>query len=163
MEMIKGLFIEDDPENIKSYRDRFKLHDIDLLDIETFPKNACDIWEIVIKTDVDFIIIDNHLHKKCVEYSGLDVLEEIRKQDPEIYIIYLTSKGIDKKDPKLSKFDQEIDKINFTDQFQSIVQRIKRAYSRDVAYKFEREISATQAIQQSYYNERLRLLKEKLG
>lgn len=159
--MIKGLLIEDDQDNIDSYTERFRLHGIELLDIKEFPKSATEFWNIVVKTDVDFIIIDNHLHKKSVSYEGLDVLNEIRKQDPEIYIVYLTCKGIDKT--KTSEFDLEVEKGNLDSEFKNVVQRIKRAYSRDVAYKLEREIDEAALIQQKYYDEQIKILKEKLG
>lgn len=159
--MIKGLLIEDDQDNIYAYKERFRLYDIELLDVPEFPKEASAFWDIVIETNVDFIIIDNHLHKKSVQYEGLDVLREIRKQDPEIYIVYLTCKGIDKT--KTSEFDLEVDKGNLNSEFINVVKRIKRAYSRDIAFKFEREIEATKCIQQKYYDEQLKLLKEKLG
>lgn len=159
--MIKGLLIEDDQDNIDSYTQRFKLHGIELLDIKEFPKVATGFWSIVLKTNVDFIIIDNHLHKKSVQYEGLDVLKEIRKNDSEIYIVYLTCKGIDKT--KTSDFDLEIEKANLDSEFINVVQRIKRAYSRDIAYKLEREIDETILIQQKYYDEQLKMLKEKLG
>lgn len=161
--MIKGLLVEDDQDNIDSYTKRFKLQEIELVNVMKFPKSAADFWNIVLDRNVDFIIIDNHLHKKCVEYTGLDVLREIRKQDSEIYIIYLTSKGIDKTDPVLSNFDLEVDKLDFSSEFMSLVKRIKRAYSRDIAYKFEREIDEIKLIQQNYYDEQLRIIKEKLG
>lgn len=159
--MIKGLLIEDDQDNINAYQERFHLYDIELIDVKKFPKTASEFWEIVVATDVDFIIIDNHLHKKSVQYEGLDVLKEIRKRDSEIYIVYLTCKGIDKT--KTSEFDMEIEKGNLEAEFKNIVQRIKRAYSRDIAYKFEREIEETKLIQQKYYNEQLKILKDKLG
>lgn len=159
--MIKGLLIEDDQDNIDSYTQRFKLHDIELVDVKVFPKSAADFWNIVCETNVDFIIIDNHLHKKSVQYEGLDVLNEIRKNDSEIYIVYLTCKGIDKT--KTSEFDLEIEKGNLDLEFKNVIQRIKRAYSRDIAYKFEREIDEIKLIQQNYYDEQLRILKEKLG
>lgn len=159
--MIKGLLIEDDQDNINAYSQRFLLNDIELLDVREFPKEASAFWDIVIETNVDFIIIDNHLHKKSVQYEGLDVLREIRKQDPEIYIVYLTCKGIDKT--KTSDFDLEVDKRNLNVEFTNIVERIKRAYSRDIAFKFEREIEESKHIQQEYYDKQLKLLKEKLG
>lgn len=159
--MIKGLLIEDDQDNIDSYTERFALHDIELLDVKDFPKSAADFWRIVVEMNVDFIIIDNHLHKKSVQYEGLDVLKEIRKQDSEIYIVYLTCKGIDKT--KTSEFDLEIEKGNLTEEFQNVVQRIKRAHSREVAYKLEREIDNAEIIQKKYYEEQLKVLKEKLS
>ena len=161
--MIKGLYIEDDNDNIISYSKRFKLKDIELISIDTFPAKPADFWQIVLENEVDFIIIDNHLHKKCVEYTGLQVLEEIRKQDSEIYILYLTSKGIDFADKKLSNFDMEVDKNDFIEKFQIVVDRIKRATSRDLGIKMEREIQEVSRIQNKYYEDRYKLLKEKLG
>lgn len=159
--MIKGLLIEDDQDNIDSYTQRFNLYGIELRDVKEFPKEPAGFWDIVLASNVDFIIIDNHLHKKSVQYEGLDVLKEIRKNDSEIYIVYLTCKGIDKT--KTSEFDLEVEKGDLNSEFVNVVQRIKRAYSRDVAYKLEREIDATKTIQQKYYDEQIKILKERLG
>ena len=161
--MIKGLLVEDDQGNIDSYKQRFLLRDIELIDIDTFPPQASDFWNIVLEKDVDFIIIDNHLHKKSVPYNGWDVLKEIRDHDSEIYIIYLTSKGISIDEPLLSHFDLEVDKLNLDQEFQTIAQRIHRAYSRDVSLKMEREIDKARELQQKYFEERMKILKNKLG
>ena len=46
----------------------------------------------MIDQNVDFVIIDYDLGKQAVKYTGIDVLKNIREQDAEIYIIYLTNK-----------------------------------------------------------------------
>ncbi len=161
--MIKGLYIEDDNDNIESYSARFKTQNIELVSVDDFPVAPKDFWGIVLKEDVDFIIIDNHLHKKKVQYKGLDVLTEIRKMDSEIYIIFLTSKGFSPEDDYLSDFDQEIAKEDFARDFFKIVERIKRATSRDLGIKLEREIDDANKAQKKYFEERLVELKKILG
>ena len=161
--MIKGLYIEDDSDNIDSYTAIFRTQDIELIPVEQFPESPKGFWEIVIANNVDFIIIDNHLHKKKVAYKGLEILSEIRKVDSEIYVLYLTSKGFSPDDDYLSDFDQEIDKNDFSQEFPKIVQRIKRAASRELAYKLEREIETVQKEQEKYYDQRLEYLKTILG
>lgn len=161
--MIKGLYIEDDSDNIDSYTAIFRTQDIELIPVEQFPESPKDFWKIVIEKNVDFIIIDNHLHKKKVSYKGLEILSEIRKMDSEIYVLYLTSKGFSSNDDYLSDFDQEIDKNDFSEEFPKIIQRIKRAASRDLAYKLEREIETVQKEQEKYYDKRLEYLKQLLG
>ena len=161
--MIKGLFIEDDDDNVASYSRRFKLQGIELITPKSFPSSPDGFWNIALENDVDFIIIDNHLHKKSVKYSGLDVLKEIRKQDSEIYIMYLTSKGISREHCVLSNFDLEIDKNDFSESFETISKRIKRATSRELAIKNEREINKLTETQEEYYKQRLEMLRKILG
>lgn len=159
--MIKGLLIEDDIDTIMSYQDRFKLYDLNLISVENFPNNPKDFFDIALDQNVDFIIIDNHLDKKHVDYNGIDVLDEIRRQDKEIFILYLTNKDFVKE--KLNMFDMEINKMDLPQRYGDVSERIKRAISRDVMIKLEREIEQSAEIQKQYYENKIAKIKELIG
>ena len=87
-----GLFIDDDQKNFESIKRLFSLKNIQLLPYENLPQDINEIYQKVIDQNVDFVIIDYDLGKQAVKYTGIDVLKNIREQDAEIYIIYLTNK-----------------------------------------------------------------------
>lgn len=127
---IKGLYIEDELDNIESYGRFFEDEGIEIKGVELF-ESPDQYYDLICEEEVDFIIIDNHLDKKGVSYDGFNVLEKIREQDSYIYILLLTNFEFGDKDQKLlGEFDQTIMKKEFVDRFAEIVSRIKRAHKR---------------------------------
>lgn len=114
----------------------------------------------MIDQNVDFVIIDYDLGKQAVKYTGIDVLKNIREQDAEIYIIYLTNK--DFVEDHIGEFDQTVKKKELAKEIDNVVRRLTRALSRDLSLKNEREIENNYKLQKEYLDERIEALKEYL-
>ena len=156
-----GLFVDDDKKNFESIRRLFTLKNIELLPYEDLPADINDIYQKALDNNVEFVIIDFDLGKQAVRYTGIDVLKNIREQDAEIYIIYLTNK--DFVQDHIGDFDQTVKKKEFANEVDNVVNRLVRALSRDLSVKNEREINNSYNLQKKYLDERIALLKEKLG
>ncbi|MEF3304711.1 hypothetical protein [Paenibacillus sp. GYB003] len=127
---IKGFYIEDELENINSLRRHFNLEGIELHYKEELLESPNQYYDLFCALKINFLIIDKNLDKKGMGYSGLDVLEEIRKQDSNIYIVLITSYVNEIEIKDLSEFDQVIDKGNLESELDSLIIRIKRSYNR---------------------------------
>ena len=117
-----GLFIDDDQKNFESIKRLFSLKNIQLLPYENLPKDINEIYQKVIDQNVDFVIIDYDLGKQAVKYTGIDVLKNIREQDAEIYIIYLTNK--DFVEDHIGEFDQTVKKKELAKEIDNVVRRL---------------------------------------
>ncbi|PFA69842.1 hypothetical protein CN378_03480 [Bacillus sp. AFS015802] len=127
---IKGLYIEDEEDNIESYGRFFEDEGIEVEGVELF-KTPDEYYDLICEKDIDFVIIDNHLDKKGVSYDGFQVLKKIREQDSNIYLLLLTNFEFDGYEKKLlGEFDQTIMKKEFVKSFDEIISRIKRAHKR---------------------------------
>lgn len=155
-----GLFIDDDQKNFESIKRLFSLKNIQLLPYENLPQDINEIYQKVIDQNVDFVIIDYDLGKQAVKYTGIDVLKNIREQDAEIYIIYLTNK--DFVEDHIEEFDQTVKKKELAKEIDNVVRRLTRALSRDLSLKNEREIENNYKLQKEYLDERIEALKEYL-
>lgn len=155
-----GLFIDDDQKNFESIKRLFSLKNIQLLPYENLPQDINEIYQKVIDQNVDFVIIDYDLGKQAVKYTGIDVLKNIREQDAEIYIIYLTNK--DFVEDHIREFDQTVKKKELAKEIDNVVRRLTRALSRDLSLKNEREIENNYKLQKEYLDERIEALKEYL-
>ena len=149
-----GLFIDDDQKNFESIKRLFSLKNIQLLPYENLPQDINEIYQKVIDQNVDFVIIDYDLGKQAVKYTGIDVLKNIREQDAEIYIIYLTNK--DFVEDHIGEFDQTVKEID------KVVRRLTLALSWYLSLKNEREIENNYKLQKEYLDERIEALKEYL-
>lgn len=98
--------------------------------------------------------------KQPVKYTGIDVLKNIRDQDAEIYIIYLTNK--DFVEDHIGDFDQTVKKKDFAKEVDNVVKRLVRALSRDLSLKNEREIENSYELQKKYLDARIAILKKQL-
>lgn len=152
-----GMFVDDDEKNYKTVKRLLSLYDIELLPYTALPADIECIYQNILNEDVDFVIIDYDLTKQPVGYNGLDVLNSIREQDAEIYIIYLTNKEFVQQD--IGKFDQTINKKEFANEIDNIVNRLRRALSRDLSIKNERELSDRISLQKEYFDKELEMLK----
>ena len=161
MNKYKGMFIDDDKKNFESIKRLLTLQDIELLPYEDLPSDINDIYQRVLDNNVDFLIIDFDLGKQAVKYTGIDVLKKIREQDAEIYIIYLTNK--DFVQDCIGEFDQTVRKKEFAYEVDNVVSRLNRALSRDLSIKSERELNNSYELQKRALEERITLLREKLG
>ena len=155
-----GLFIDDDQKNFESIKRLFSLKNIQLLPYENLPQDINEIYQKVIDQNVDFVIIDYDLGKQAVKYTGIDVLKNIREQDAEIYIIYLTNK--DFVEDHIGEFDLTVKKKELAKEIDNVVRRLTRALSRDLSLKNEREIENNYKLQKEYLDERIEALKEYL-
>lgn len=155
-----GMFVDDDIKNFTSIRRLLALKDIDLLPYEDLPADINEIYQSALDYNVDFIIIDYDLGKQPVKYTGIDVLKNIREQDAEIYIIYLTNK--DFVEDHIGDFDQTIKKKDFAKEVDNVVKRLVRALSRDLSLKNEREIENSYELQKKYLDARIAILKKQL-
>ena len=142
-----GMFVDDDKKNFESIRRLLSLKNISLLPFENLPEDINDIYQRALDNNVDFVIID--------------FLKNIREQDGEIYIIYLTNK--DFVQDYIGDFDQTVKKKDFPYEVDNVVSRLVRALSRDLSIKSERELNNSYDLQKKYLDDRIALLKEKLG
>ncbi len=78
MRELKGLFIEDEVANIDIYTKLFALEGLHLECINELPATLEGFYDIVLKRDVDFLIIDYYLDKQWVKDS-LDISEAYSK------------------------------------------------------------------------------------
>lgn len=78
------MFVDDDKKNFDSIRRLFSLKNINLLPYEDLPEDINDIYQRALDNNVDFVIIDFDLGKQAVNYTGIDVLKNIREQDADI-------------------------------------------------------------------------------
>jgi DNA-binding NtrC family response regulator len=139
---IKGLYIEDDKDNIQSYGRYFEDEGIEIVSISKLFDSVEDYYNVICKENVDFVIIDNHLDKAGVPYDGFDVLKAIRKIDPSIYLLLLTNfQYTDRQFDDLSEFDQTVLKKEFGDHFLGIINRIKRAHARRISQGVVEEVN----------------------
>ena len=155
-----GMFVDDDIKNFTSIRRLLALKDIDLLPYQDLPIDINEIYRNALNHNVDFIIIDYDLGKQPVKYTGIDVLKNIREQDAEIYIIYLTNK--DFVQDHIGDFDQTIKKKDFAKEVDNVVKRLVRALARDISLKNEREIENSYELQKKYLDDRIAILKKQL-
>lgn len=126
MEKLRGLFVEDDKNNILIYTQLLESEGLELISFEALPKDISEYYDYIIKNSIDFLIIDYHLDKQ-VSYKGIDVLKEIRKYDDTIYSILLTNYDLDNFKKEFGEYDYEIAKKEFSIQYKNIVEKIKRA------------------------------------
>lgn len=157
-----GLLIDDSEENYNTYARFIISRDIDVLPFFDLPDNVDSLYNMVIEENVDFIIIDKELGEQAVNYNGLDVLKAIRKNDKEIYIIFLTNNDIGDDMKELGEFDQIIKKKNFATEFEMIIKRLERGLSRDLSIKMEREIEEANQQRQAFLDKQIDILKDKL-
>ena len=153
-----GMFIDDDKKNFESIKRLLTLREIDLVPYEDLPQDINDIYKKALTSNVDFIIIDYDLGKQAVQYTGIDVLKNVREQDAEIYLIYLTNK--DFVEDHIGDFDQTVKKKDFVKEVDNVVSRLTRALNRDLSKKQEREILDSYALQEKYLEDRIELLKK---
>lgn len=149
-----GMFVDDDIKNFTSIRRLLTLKDIDLLPYGDLPLDINEIYRNVLDYNVDFIMIDYDLGKQPVKYTGIDVLKNIREQDAEIYIIYLTNKEF--VEDHIGDFDQTVKKKDFAKEVDNVVKRLVRALSRDLSIKNEREIENNYELQKKYLDKVLK-------
>lgn len=155
-----GMFVDDDIKNFTSIRRLLTLKDIDLLPYGDLPLDINEIYRNVLDYNVDFIMIDYDLGKQPVKYTGIDVLKNIREQDAEIYIIYLTNKEF--VEDHIGDFDQTVKKKDFTKEVDNVVKRLVRALSRNLSIKNEHEIENNYELQKKYLDNRIEILKKQL-
>ncbi len=149
-----GMFVDDDIKNFTSIRRLLTIKDIDLLPYGDLPLDINEIYRNVLGYNVDFIMIDYDLGKQPVKYTGIDVLKNIREQDAEIYIIYLTNKEF--VEDHIGDFDQTVKKKDLIKEVDNVVKRLVRALSRDLSIKNEREIENNYELQKKYLDKVLK-------
>ncbi|MGN4444804.1 response regulator [Bacillus cereus group sp. MYBK79-1] len=156
---IKGLYIEDELDNIESYGRFFTDEGIELQGMELL-ESPDQYYDWICKENIDFVIIDNHLDKMGVKYDGFDVLEKIREQDSYIYILLLTNFQFNDKDKKLlGEFDQTILKKEFLTKFDEVISRIKRAHKRRISNETATHIKIGIERREVQVGEHLKLLR----
>lgn len=125
MKKLKGLFVEDDKDNIFIYTQLLESVGLELVCFETLPNDIGEYYNFIIENNIDFLIIDYHLDKQ-VSYKGIDVLKEIRKHDDTIYSVLLTNYDLDNFKEEFGEYDYEIAKKEFSNQYKNIAEKIKR-------------------------------------
>ena len=106
MKKLMGLYIEDDISNVMVQQARFELFEgISIKGLEVLPSNVEEYYPIIVRDDIDFLIIDHELDKQMVSYKGCDALNEIRKYDSTIYAILLTNYPLEDYKEELGAYD----------------------------------------------------------
>lgn len=126
MKKLKGLFIEDEINNVYVYEMLLAKENLTLDYFEELPLNIEDYYPTILEKQIDFLIIDYHLDKQ-VQYKGIDVLKEIRKHDNTIYAVLLTNYQLEEFREQFSVYDYELNKEAFKDRYKDVAEKIKRA------------------------------------
>ena len=130
MKKLMGLYIEYDISNVMVQQARFALIEgISRTGWEVLPSNVEEYYPIIVRDDIDFLIIDHELDKQMVSYKGCDALNEIRKYDSTIYAILLTNYPLEDYKEELGAYDYQLTKSEMKEpgKIDEVVQKIKRA------------------------------------
>ncbi len=158
MGRLKGLYIEDDPKNIKTYSEYLSLEGLEMISLEELPKNIEDYYDIILQNDIDFLLIDYHLDKQ-VNYSGTDVLKTVRKNDPTIYGVLLTNFDLE-ENYELGEYDYEFQKDEFLKSYKKVCEKIKRACKSREESEIVNPINENLKIKLDKEKEAIKLLEE---
>lgn len=128
MAKLKGIYIEDDVNNIEVIKLLFEFEDIIIVSLDELPDKVEDIYPLVMRNEPDFLIIDHELNKK-VGYTGIEALREIRRHDRTIYAALLTNFPLEDFKEEFGEYDNEISKreLNSGKKMKEIVSKISRA------------------------------------
>jgi DNA-binding NtrC family response regulator len=154
MKKYKGLYVEDEFDNITIYTSLFESEGLGMISAE-LPMELKDFYPLVVERDIDFLIIDYHLEKK-VSYKGTDVLREIRSHDSTIYAVLLTNYDWDDFKNDLGEYDYELKKEVLIDNYQDVVKKIRRA----CMLRSNKEIEASLEYAKSEKQDTIALLRE---
>lgn len=130
MQILTGLYIEDEPKNITLMQGRFSLFPgIKLIGIDTYPQTLDGFYDYVVENDVDFLLVDHELEKASVDYKGIEVLREIRSHDSNIYAVLLTNYPLDDYKDELGEYDYQLNKEELKDtrKMNELIAKIRRA------------------------------------
>lgn len=154
---LKGLYIEDDPSNVLSYKELFAPEGIEIVSAPQLPLVPEDIYAMVMDADPDFLLIDHELNKR-VAYTGYDALLEIRKQDSTIFAVLLTNFPLQDFKKEFGIYDLEVHKgdLDNDEKIDEVVQKIKRACMR----AFEDEVLAHAEENRRFAEESLEILRQ---
>ena len=154
---LKGLYIEDDPSNVLTYKELFAPEGLEIVSVPQLPLAPEDIYAMVIDTDPDFLLIDHELNKR-VAYTGYDALREIRKQDSTIFAVLLTNFPVQDFKNEFGIYDLEVRKeeLDKDEKIDEVVQKIKRACMR----ASEDEILAHAEENRRFAEESLEILRQ---
>ena len=76
-------------EAYKNFKDEFEVH---IVEVEQFPKVVSGIWQTIVNTEADAVIVDYRLNESGVlAYTGESVLREIRKHNLHLPVFMVTS------------------------------------------------------------------------
>ena len=153
----KGLYIEDDPSNVLTYKELFAPEGLEIVSISQLPLASEDIYSMVMDEDPDFLLIDHELNKR-VAYTGYDALREIRKQDSTIFAVLLTNFPVQDFKNEFGIYDLEVRKgeLDNDEKIDEVVQKIKRACMR----ASEDEILAHAEENRRFAEESLEILRQ---
>ena len=129
MQMLVGLYIEDEPKNVTIMKGRFSLYQgINLIGLDSYPRTLNGFYDIVIEHNVDFLLVDHELDKALVDYKGIDVLREVRKHDSHIYAVLLTNYNLYDYRDELGEYDFQLNKevLSKPEKMKELVAKIKR-------------------------------------
>lgn len=130
MKELLGLYIEDDISNVMVQQARFDLFEgISIEGLDVLPSRVEDFYPIIVRDNIDFLIIDHELDKQMVDYKGCDALNEIRKHDSTIYAILLTNYPLEDYKDELGAYDYQLTKSEMKEagKIEEVVQKIRRA------------------------------------
>lgn len=130
MQILTGLYIEDEPKNITLMQGWFSLFPgIKLIGIGKYPQTLNGFYDFVVENEVDFLLIDHELEKASVDYKGIEVLREIRSHDSNIYAVLLTNYPLEDYRDELGEYDYQLNKAELKDtkKMNELIAKIRRA------------------------------------
>lgn len=129
MRDLTGLYVEDEEKNVLLMQARFSLFGIKIIGLDQFPQKLDGLYDFIIDNNVDFLIIDHELEKASVQYKGINVLKEIRKNDSNIYAILLTNYPLNSYRGELGEYDFQLEKNELSQdgKMQELAEKIRRA------------------------------------
>lgn len=129
MSILKGIYIEDDKNNIEVTKAMFDFYEgIEIVSLDQLPYEVEEIYPMVIDHEADFLLIDHELNKQ-VGYTGIEALREIRKHDSTIYAVLLTNFAVEDFKEEFGEYDNELnkDELKNEDKMKEVVAKVKRA------------------------------------
>ena len=159
MKELLGLYIEDDISNVMVQQARFDLFEgISIKGLDVLPTKVEDFYPIIIRDNIDFLIIDHELDKQPVNYKGCDALSEIRKYDSAIYAILLTNYPLEDYKEELGAYDYQLTKSEMKEagKIEEVVQKIRRACELRRDNKMLDEMEQRQKEKEELINEQKR-------
>lgn len=155
--MYKGIYIEDDDNNILVIKTLFEQEGLEVVALPELPESREDIYALILEHRADFLLIDHELNKK-VNYNGYEALQAIRDQDSTLYAVLLTNYKVEDFKKEFGIYDMEVYKgdLYLDDKLREICEKIKRACDR--AHDAESLACAKES--RKYAEERLEILRQ---
>lgn len=124
MTNLRGLYIDDKPENRFVYSLKFSQEGLNVDAIDELFDDVEQYYDYFYDNSFDYFILDYELNG--VTYDGLDVLRNIREIDDTVFVLLLTNKDYNAIGHELSEFDYVIAKSEIANEIMNFKKRMLR-------------------------------------